>query len=125
MKEESILLKQLTEQFPSLHREDGSDLYFNDSSFIIVADRNFDGCNKIYCVQNLKLESWNGYSDKLIVPTDEKGNIVYSLKDYKEFNYEDKKSICEHLNKIIKLKKELDIEIKKQELEKDFKNDSK
>lgn len=125
MKEENILLKQLTEQFPSLHCEDGCDLYFNDSSFIIVADRNFDGCNKIYCVQNLKLEFWNGYSDKLIIPTDEKGNTVYTLKNYKEFNYEDKNLICEHLNKIIKLKKELEVEFKKQEIEKDFKNDSK
>ena len=126
MGKESKFLKELANQFPFLHMEDGCDLYFNNSSFIIVTDRNIDDYDKIYIVPYLNFDShYVGFSNKIIVPTDEKGKILYSLKDYKKFNYENKNLIYEHLNKIIKRKKELDIELKKQEIEEDFKNDSK
>ena len=126
MWKESNFLKELAKQFPSLHMEDGCDLYFKNSSFIIVTDRNIEDYDKIYIVPNLNIDSYYvGFSNKIIVPTDEKGKILHSLKDYKKFNHEDKNLIYEHLNKIIKRKKELDVEIKKQEIEEDFKNDSK
>lgn len=122
MWKESKFLKELAKQFPYLHMEDGCDLYFNNSSFIIVTDRKIEDYDKIYIVPylNLNFHSLNGFSNQIIIPTDEKGKILYSLKDYKKFNYEDKNLIYEHLNKIIKRKKELDIEIKKQEIEKEF-----
>ena len=95
-----------------------SSLSINNCPFVIVCDMETDGIQHIVIAPDIIYDS---DKNRYIVVANKNSNVIlYSLGDYKPYDYDEYDKICKHIDYILYRKKEIELERKMKRIDEDF-----
>ena len=95
-----------------------SSLGIDNCQYVIVCDTSIHGIHKMVIAPDIIYDSAN---NSYVVVSNENSNVkLFSLEDYKPYNYDEYDKMCKQIDYILYRKKELEIERKIIRINKDF-----
>ena len=95
-----------------------SSLGIDNCQYVIVCDTHINGIQKMVIAPDIIYDRINNCYN---VVADKNSNLkLFSLQDYKPYNYDEYDKMCEQIDYILYRKKELEIERKINRINKDF-----
>jgi hypothetical protein len=130
MREEQLIYRKLYDKYGSVLSPYGvpagqpieedrrvSSLGIDNCQYVIVCDTHIHGIPKMVIAPDIIIGANNTYE----VVADKNSKIkLFSLQDYKSYNYDEYDKMCKQIDYILYRKKELDIERKINRINKDF-----
>ena len=130
-REDQIIYRKLYDRYGSVLRPYGvpaghpieedrrvSSLGIDNCQYVIVCDTSIHGIQKMVIAPDIIYDSVN---NSYVVVADKNSNVkLFSLQDYKPYNYDEYDKMCKQIDYILYRKKELEIERKINRINKDF-----